>query len=82
MCCNRSNQSWNRSARWNRSCCCGNSDTWDLSQTGNSCYLSVPNFLCASSANSASERNAPRFTVSGTIDQFLIENSNSGCTCG
>ena len=88
MCCNRSNSSWNRCSCWNRSGCCGNrSSVWDLSQTGRSCYLSVPNFLCASgSGRSVSESALPRFTMSGTIDQFQIavsgDDSDCDCSCG
>lgn len=75
MCCNHQSHS----------CCCRScwgscQNTWNLKQTGSSCYVSVPSFLCAAAQaeEDSSAQTARRFVISGTIDQFRLL---PGCGC-
>lgn len=79
MCCNNQSRSC-----CGRSCWGGCQNSWNLAQTGTSCYVSVPSFLCAAAQaeENSSAQAGHRFVVTGTIDQFrLLSGCNCGCGC-
>ncbi|OUN06508.1 hypothetical protein B5G43_08850 [Flavonifractor sp. An92] len=75
-CCNNQSRS-----RCGCSCWGGCQNTWNQARTGSSCYVSVPQFLCAAAQaeEESSAQASHRFVVTGTIDQFRLL---SGCNCG